>query len=94
VVVSHPGWSDAYPEELLGDLQDTLAKLADIQDEFDRMHELLAGRPGSEATKAQTFQRLAERRDRQRDPFVQHLATLHDRMFKAVLYRDLIRLAA
>ncbi len=92
--VFHPEWSDAYPEELLDDLQNGLATLADIDAEFDQMLVRLERWRGSEDEKARLLKLLKERRDLRRQPHVQRMATLHDRMLKATLYRDLTRAAA
>jgi len=92
MLVSHPG--DAYPHELLKELQDALAALADIEGEFDQTLERLERWRGTEDEKVELLTLLVERRELRRQPHVQRLAILHDQMLKATLYRDLVRVAA
>jgi hypothetical protein len=94
MLVSHPEWRDAYPEGLLDELQDDLAALADIDAEFDQMLERLERWRGTEDEKVELLTLLEERRELRRQPHVQRLATLHDQMLRATLYRDLRPLAA
>jgi hypothetical protein len=94
MLVSHPEWRDAYPDELLDELQDDLAALADIEAEFDQMLERLERWHGTEDEKVELLTLLEERRELRRQPHVQRLAALHDQMLRVTLYRDLRRLAA
>ena len=94
MLVSHPEWRDAYPDELLDELQDDLAALADIEAEFDQMLERLERWRGTEDEKVELLALLEERRELRRQPHVQRLAALHDQMLRVTLYRDLRRLAA
>ena len=92
MLVSHPG--DAYPHELLDELQDGLATLADIDAEFDQMLERLERWRGTGAEKVRLLKLLEERRELRRQPYVKRLASLHDQMLAVTLYRDLTRMAA
>jgi len=92
MLVTHPG--DAYPKELLSQLQDSLAILTDIDAEFDGMAERLEGWPCTEDEKVQVLKLLGDRRELQRQPHVQRQATLHDQMLAVTLYLDLTHVAA
>jgi hypothetical protein len=92
--VSYPDWCSAYPEDLLDELQDGLAKLADIEAEFDEMTERLERWPGREDEKSELLKLLEERRELQRQPYAESLATIHDRMLRTTLYRELMVAAA
>jgi hypothetical protein len=76
--VSYPDWCSAYPEDLLDELQDALAKLADIEAEFGKMTERLERWAGTDDEKSELLKLLEERRELQRQPYAESLATLHD----------------
>jgi hypothetical protein len=92
MLVTHPG--DAYPKELLGELQDGLAILANIDAEFDGMVERLEGWQCTEDEKVEVLRLLEDRRELQRQPHVQRQAPLHDQILAVTLYLDLTQVAA
>ena len=68
-----------YPDDLLCDLQTTLAALADIDVRYHSDREQLQAWAGPEAIKARFAAQLEERHQREREPNVQRLAHLHHR---------------
>jgi hypothetical protein len=72
-----------YPADLLPQLQSTLAALADIEARYQCDQEQLQGWAGPEAIKMRFAAQLAERYQRERNPYVQRLTELQllmDRM--------------
>jgi hypothetical protein len=69
-----------YPAELLPQLQSTLATLADIEARYQSDQEQLQGWAGPEAVKMRFVAQLAERYQRERNPYVQKLSELQHLM--------------
>ena len=65
-----------YPADLLPQLQNTLAALADIELRYQSDQEQLQGWAGPEAIKTRFAAQLAERYQRDRTPYVQKLTEL------------------
>src|SRR5215217_5519536 len=84
--LTHVPW---YPENLLPQLQATLAAVADLEARYDIELEQLAGRSESEAVRTQVVADLEARFQAERDPFVQRLAELHHRMMAAMAHQDI-----
>src|SRR3954468_6107281 len=84
--VSHPVWSDAYPAALRDEIQDGLAKLADIEAEFDEMVERLNRWQGSVVEKAEWLHIFEQRRNTRREPCAERIAALHNQMLKVTIY--------
>ena len=70
-------WS---PDDLLHELQITLAALADIECRFARDRERIEQWFGSETTRARLRAERESRRGREREPYLQKLDELQDRM--------------
>ena len=83
---THVPW---YPENLLPQLQATLAAVADLEARYDIEREQLTGRSESEAVRTQVAADLEARFQAEREPFVQRLAELHHRMMAAMAYQDI-----
>ena len=84
--LAHVPW---YPEDLLHELQTTLAAVADIDFRYDIERDQIAAHLGSEAAKAQLTSELEDRCRAEREPYVQRLAELHHQMMAAMAYRDI-----
>jgi hypothetical protein len=69
-----------YSADLLPQLQNTLAALADIELRYHSDQEQLQGWAGPEAIKTRFAAQLAERYQRERTPYVQRLAELQHLM--------------
>jgi hypothetical protein len=88
-MVSRPDLSDAYPEDLLNELQDGLATLADIDVEFDQVLGRLERWACSEAERAEVRNVFHEWRESKRQPHLQRVALIHHRMLRRTLLRGL-----
>ena len=84
--LTHVPW---YPENLLPQLQATLAAVADLKARYDIELEQLAGRSESDDMRTQMAADLEARFQAEREPFVQRLAELHHRMMAAMAYQDI-----
>ena len=69
-----------YPADLLPQLQSTLAALADVELRYHSDQEQLQGWTGPEAIKMRFAAQLAERYQRERNPYVQKLSELQHLM--------------
>jgi hypothetical protein len=65
-----------HPDDLLGELQATLAALADLEVQYEMDRERLAAWDGPEAIKKRFTAQLEEHHQRDREPYVQRLADL------------------
>jgi hypothetical protein len=75
-----------YPEDLLPQLQSTLAALADIELRYQSDQEQIQGWAGPEAIKERFAAQLAERFQRVRNPYVQKLTELEHLMDRMILH--------
>lgn len=69
-----------YPTDLLPQIQSALAALADIDVRYHSDQEQLQGWAGPEAIKTRFATQLAERHQRERNPYVQKLSELQHLM--------------
>jgi hypothetical protein len=76
----------SYPDDLLPQLQSTLAALADIEFRYHSDQEQLQGWTGPEAIKTRFAGQLAERYQRERAPYVQRLVKLELLMDQMAFY--------
>jgi hypothetical protein len=84
--LTQPPW---YSDDLLPELQATLAILADIEMQFQTDRERLDTWAGPEAIKRKFAAQLEERRQQDREPYLQRLADLHDRMIRVMTLEDI-----
>ena len=75
-----------YPADLLPQLQSTLAALADIEARHQSDQEQLQGWAGPEAIKTRFAVQLAERFQRERNPYVQKLTELQHLMDRMIFH--------
>lgn len=75
--LSSPSRAPWYPDDLLPQLQATLAALADLEVRYETDREHLQTWDGPEAAKRTLAAQLDERHERDRGPYVQRLADLH-----------------
>jgi hypothetical protein len=77
---SPAGWSDApsYPDDLLPELQSTLAALADLEVRFEIAQDTLEEWSGSDEDKQRLRAELAQVHRQVREPYLQHLALLQE----------------
>ena len=75
-----PTLTPTYSDDLLPDMQDTLAALADLETRYRIDRERLDGWSGPEAIKDHLLKQLDERRMQEREPYAHRLAELHRRM--------------
>jgi hypothetical protein len=78
-----------YPNDLLAELQSTLATLADIEVRYEADRERLEAWAGPEAIKEKFAAQLEERHQRDREPYVQRLADLHYRTMTIMALQDI-----
>ncbi len=78
-----------YPEDLEPALQDALALLANIDAHYDAERERLDHWLGPDSVKARLSAQLAEAHRQEREPYVQRLAELHQRMMSLTMFRNL-----
>jgi len=74
-----------YPADLLPQLQSALATLADIDVRYHSDHEQLQAWAGPEAIKARFAAQLAERYQREREPYARNLTALQQLMGRLAL---------
>jgi hypothetical protein len=84
--LTQPPW---YSDDLLPELQVMLAILADIEMQFQADRERLDTWAGPEAIKTEFAAQLEERRQQAREPYLQRLADLHDRMIRIMTLEDI-----
>ncbi len=75
-----PDKSPTYPADLTPALQETLAILADLDSQHEEMHLKLEHWSGPEAIKLRFFEQLEARHQREREPLLQRLAQLQERL--------------
>ncbi len=68
-----------HPDDILAQLQTTLAALADVEVQYEMDRERLEAWAGPEAIKQKFEAQLEERHQREREPYVQRLADLQSR---------------
>lgn len=78
-----------YPDELLAELQSTLAAMADIEVRYEMDRERLEACDGPEAMKQKFAIQLEERYQRDREPYVVRLADLHCSMIRIMTLEDI-----
>jgi phosphodiesterase/alkaline phosphatase D-like protein len=78
--------SDLSPE-----IQSALTALSDIEARYASDRESLEGWNGPEAARERLLNLLEARHRREREPLVQHLAELHQRLTMASMFRTLHR---
>jgi len=78
-----------YPDDLLAELQITLAALADIEVQYATDRERLAAWDGPEAIKTKFAIQLEERHQRGRESYVERLADLHYSMVRIMTLEDI-----
>ena len=81
--------ASGYPDNLLSELQITLAALADVEVRYEIDREQLEGWTGPEAIKKRFIAQLEERHQRHREPYVQQLANLHYRIMTLMALQDI-----
>ena len=86
VSVTQAPW---YPNDLLAQLQTTLATLADIEMQYEADRKRLDTWAGPEVIKRKFAAQLEERRHQDREPYVQRLADLHGRMIRVMTLDDI-----
>jgi hypothetical protein len=84
--LTQPPW---YSDDLLPELQATLAILADIEMQFQTDRERLDTWAGPEMIKRKFATQLEERHQREREPYVQRLANLHCSMIRIMALEDI-----
>lgn len=77
------------PDDVQVAIQNTLAALADVDSYFESELTALSGWSGPETIKTRIARELAENHQRDRAPYVQHLALLQRRMMSFIGLRIL-----
>jgi hypothetical protein len=80
-----------YPDDLLSDIQATLAALADIEVQYRVHQEQLQAWTGPEAIKERFAAQIEERYQRECEPYNQLLAALHHHMLTMMDSQDTCR---
>jgi hypothetical protein len=83
---TQPPW---YPDDLIFELQTTLAALADVEVLYEIDRERLGAWDGPSAIKKKFAAQLEERHQRDREPHVQRLADLHCSMIRIMTLEDI-----
>lgn len=78
-----------YPEDLLPQLQHTLAALADIECRYDVAKEQLEASSRPKAAKKHLLAQLDEKRQREKEPLHRKLAELHYRMLNVAAGQEI-----
>ena len=81
--------TSCYPDDLLAELQGTLAALADLEVQYETDRERLQAWDGPEAIKTKFAAQLEERHQREREPYGQRLADLHCSMIRIMALEDI-----
>ncbi len=81
--------TSCYSDELLAELQATLAALADIEVQYETDQERLAAWDGPDAIKKKFATQLEECRQRDREPYVERLADLQCSMSRLMALEDI-----
>jgi hypothetical protein len=79
----------AYPADLEPAIRETLSILADIEMHYEEERGQLERWGGPEAVKSRLARHLEARHRQEREPYVQRLADLHQRMMSLTMFRDL-----
>jgi len=83
--------TSGYADDLLSDIQATLAALADIEVQYRADHEQLQAWTGPETIKERFAAQIEERYQREREPYDHLLAALHQRMLAMMGLEDTCR---
>ena len=86
-----PSHTAFYPDDLLCDIQATLAALADIEVQYRVDQEQLQAWAGPEAIKERFAAQIEEQYQREREPYDQLLAALHHRMLAIMDFQETCR---
>ncbi|MBQ0822858.1 hypothetical protein KBI52_21965 [Microvirga sp. HBU67558] len=78
-----------YPDDLLPELQATLAALADVEVRYEGAREHLQAWEGPEAIRQHLLAQLEERHQREREPHVGRLADLQYRIMRLMAFEDI-----
>jgi hypothetical protein len=81
--------ANVYPDELQSEIQCALATLADVEVFYEKRRDRVDRSPVPQSVKTQLWEQLERRRQRDREPLVQHLAELHQRLMSATMFRTL-----
>jgi hypothetical protein len=81
--------TSSYPDDLLSELQGTLAALADLEVQYESDRERLQAWDGPDAIKRKFAAQLEEHHQRDREPYVQRLADLHCSMSRIMGLADI-----
>jgi hypothetical protein len=81
--------ANVYPDQLQTEIQCALATLADVECLYEQRRNRLDNSPVPESVRARLCDRLERRRQRDREPLVQRLAELHQRLISATMFRTL-----
>jgi hypothetical protein len=84
-----PMQSDCYPDDLLPQLQCTLAALADVEVRYEIQREKLATTLTATGHREALLRRLDQKRDEECQPLHEKLVRLHERALNAAAARDL-----
>ena len=85
-LLTHIPW---YPDDLLYQLQTTLAELADIDSRYGIEREHLEAQTESDTARCQRTADLESRHWTEREPHVQRLTEMHHRMMAIMRYQDI-----
>ena len=90
-LLAHLTHTSFYPDDLLCDIQTTLAALADIEVRYRTDQEQLWAWTGPEAIKERFAAQIEERYQRERGLYDQRLAALRERMLAMTDFQDTCR---
>ncbi len=82
-----------YPDDLLPELQYTLAALSNLKLRYETDCQQLQAWTGPKAVKKRFAAQLEERYHQEREPHVQRLADLHQQMMTIMALQDICRTA-
>jgi hypothetical protein len=82
-----PAW---YPDDLLPELQRTLAALADVECRYEVLKEQLQASGGTPATKEPLLRGLEQQRHHEQKPLHDRLAELHYHMLKVAIAQEIL----
>ena len=86
---SHGAEPAMYPVDLEPAIQETLSILADIEMHYEEERGQLERWRGPDAVKSRLADHLETRHRQEREPYVQRLAELHQRMMSLTMFRNL-----
>jgi hypothetical protein len=78
-----------YPEDLLPQLQHTLAALADVECRYEAVREELEASPKPKAAKNRLLAELDEQRQHEKEPLHRKLAELHFRILNVAATQEI-----